>query len=68
MHKVDSELIHWAWKVMMDSQDACAIEARELITAGKAMDPNANLIKLGKLVKEGDGGKFVPVEVTILSL
>ncbi|KAF8443836.1 hypothetical protein L210DRAFT_3735556 [Boletus edulis BED1] len=63
MHEVDSELIHRAWKVVVDSRDDYAIEAGELITAGKATDPNANLIKLGELVKEGVGGKFVPVEL-----
>ncbi|KAF8129758.1 hypothetical protein EV363DRAFT_1336308 [Boletus edulis] len=63
MHEVDSELIHRAWKVVVDSRDACAIEAGELITAGKATDPNANLIELGELVKESEGGKFVPVEL-----
>ncbi|KAF8132318.1 hypothetical protein EV363DRAFT_1416566 [Boletus edulis] len=47
MHEVDSELIHRAWKVLVDSRDACAIEVGELIAAGKATDSNANLIKLG---------------------
>lgn len=63
MHEVDSELIHRAWKVVVDSRDACAIEAGELIAAGKAVDPNANLIELGELVTVGHDGKFVPVEV-----
>ncbi|KAF8124940.1 hypothetical protein EV363DRAFT_1435093 [Boletus edulis] len=63
MHEVDSELIHRACKVVVDSRGACAIEAGELIAACKAMDPNANLIELGELEKEGDGGKFVPVEM-----
>ncbi|KAF8434270.1 hypothetical protein L210DRAFT_3553470 [Boletus edulis BED1] len=65
MHEVDSELIHRAWKVVVDSRDACAIEVGELIAAGKATDPNANLIEIGdELVKEGDGGKIVQVELS----
>lgn len=63
MHEVDSGLINRAWKVVVDSRDACAIEAGELIVAGKAMDPRESLIELGELVEKGEGGKFVPVEL-----
>jgi ornithine cyclodeaminase/alanine dehydrogenase-like protein (mu-crystallin family) len=61
MHEVDSNLINRAWKIVVDSRDACAIEAGELIAAGKAMDPNASLAELGELIEEGDDGKFVSV-------
>lgn len=61
MHEVDSNLINRAWKIVVDSRDACAIEAGELIAAGKAIDPNASLIELGELIEEGDDGKFVSV-------
>ncbi|KAG8215714.1 hypothetical protein J3R82DRAFT_7595 [Butyriboletus roseoflavus] len=63
MHEVDSVLIHRAWKVVVDSREACAIEAGELIAAGKATDPNGSLIELGELVEKGDDGRFVPVEL-----
>jgi len=61
MHEVDSELINRAWKVVVDSRDACAIEAGELIAAGKAINPHASLIELGELVEKGADGKIVPV-------
>jgi len=64
MHEVDSRLINRAWKVVVDSRDACAIEAGELIAAGKTADPKGSLIELGELVeKSGDDGKFVPVKL-----
>ena len=63
MHEVDTELINRTWKVVVDSRDACAVEAGELIAAGKAMDPKAHLIELGELVKGAEDGKFVPVEL-----
>ncbi|KAH0835593.1 hypothetical protein J3R83DRAFT_9318 [Lanmaoa asiatica] len=63
MHEVDSELIHRARKVVVDSREACAIEAGELIAAGKANDPSESLVELGELVEKGDDGKFVPVEL-----
>ena len=63
MHEVDTELINRTWKVVVDSRDACAVEAGELIAAGKAMDPKAHLIELGELVKEAEDGNFVPVEL-----
>ena len=58
MHEVDSKLINRAWKVVVDSRDSCAIEAGELLTAGKA---NASLTELGELIEEGNDGKFVSV-------
>ena len=61
MHEVDSQLVNRAWKVVVDSREACAVEAGELIAAGKAVGPNASLIELGELVEEGDDGKFVPM-------
>lgn len=63
MHEVDSGLIDRAWKVVVDSRDACAIEAGELIAAGKAIDPRQSLIELGDLVEKGEDGRFVPVEL-----
>lgn len=63
MHEVDSELIDRAWKVVVDSREACAIEAGELIAAGKTTDPNESFIELGELVGKGVDGKIVPVEL-----
>ena len=61
MHEVDSDLINRAWKVVVDSRDACASEAGELLAAGKAINPHASLIELGELVEKGTDGKVVPV-------
>lgn len=63
MHEVDSELIRRAWIVVVDSREACAMEAGELIAAGKTIDPDGGLIELGELVEQGDDGKFVSVEL-----
>ncbi|KAF9221153.1 NAD(P)-binding protein [Gyrodon lividus] len=61
MHEVDSKLINRAGKVVVDSRDACTIEAGELIAAGKAENPKESMIELGELVEKGDDGRFVPV-------
>ncbi|KIJ19656.1 ornithine cyclodeaminase [Paxillus involutus ATCC 200175] len=61
MHEIDSTLINRAGKVVVDSRDACAIEAGELITAGKADNPKESMIELGELVEKGEDGKYVPV-------
>ncbi|KAG9312485.1 hypothetical protein JVU11DRAFT_6872 [Chiua virens] len=64
MHEVDSDLVHRAWpKVVVDSRDACALEAGELIDAGKTTDLNSSLLELGELVEKGEDGNFVPVEL-----
>lgn len=63
MHEVDSKLVHRAWKVVVDSREACAIEAGELIAAGKTTNPDGSLIELGELVRKGEDGRFVPVEL-----
>ncbi|KAF9240833.1 NAD(P)-binding protein [Melanogaster broomeanus] len=53
MHEVDSKLINRAGKVVVDSRDACAIEAGELIVAGKAENPKEPWLNLG--LKGSDG-------------
>ncbi|KIJ67162.1 hypothetical protein HYDPIDRAFT_107876 [Hydnomerulius pinastri MD-312] len=60
MHEVDDQLINRAGKIVVDSRDACAIEAGELIAAGKAKNPKESMIELGELVEKGDNGTFVP--------
>jgi ornithine cyclodeaminase/alanine dehydrogenase-like protein (mu-crystallin family) len=56
MCEVDSDLIHRASRVVVDSRDACSIEAGELIKAG--VDKH-NMLELGQIVTIAEDGEIL---------
>ena len=76
MHEVDSDLVQRAIPtrqqpgqrlphrrnqiLLVDSREACAVEAGELIKAGVA---GSEVVEIGEIVKVGEGGELVHLEL-----
>jgi ornithine cyclodeaminase len=65
MHEVDTELIKRAGRVVVDSREACALEAGELIKAGLG---KSEMVEMGEMLRvDGDKG-VLPIREKIDSV
>ena len=59
MHEIDTDLVKRAGKVVLDSREACAAEAGELIAAEVNL---TTTVEIGELVREVNGDDIVSNE------
>ncbi|KZV65609.1 NAD(P)-binding protein [Peniophora sp. CONT] len=59
MHEIDTDLVNRAGRIVLDSREACATEAGELIKAGVDF---SRTVELGELVQEVEGDKVISNE------